>query len=102
MAENSLKERPPPGFEKPNWSSWFQPPTVTYADVKTPPYEFKKEDKDAQQVVRDVLKSYWNPAVGKYVKPDDGTKRKYRQKKSKQKSKRKKKSKKNKSKKKKI
>lgn len=51
MAENSLKERPAPGFEKPSWFSWFQPPPVTTKDALTPAYEFKKKDVDAHKIV---------------------------------------------------
>ena len=91
MAQNSLKERPAPGFEKPGWFSWFQPPPITKNDIHTPAYEFKKEDVDAHNIVQSVYKPIWNSSTGKWEKPDDGgrTKRKYQQKKSKKKSKRK-------------
>ena len=82
MAEKiSLKERPAPGFEKPGWFSWFQPPPVTKNDIHTPAYEFEKKDVNAHSIVQSVTSE--NPADGRR------TKRKYQQKKSKKKSKRK-------------
>ena len=83
MAEKiSLKERPAPGFEKPGWFSWFQPPPVTKNDIHTPAYEFQKDDVDAQKIVKTVYDPIWNSSTGKWEKPADGgrTKKKSQQK----------------------